>query len=191
MKNSCGFSHGYPYIRNTCDNEKYIYCHKYYTSVIIETQYLSLHRQQPRAHALRESCSTPHHPMRVNLPTVICTTTGMSKITFQKPLPKTPFIILLPLRKNKTARKLSLRRIRLVINPHRTQINTRPRKLLLRATLCILLLICRIQVHHTGMTTGSGFHVTYGRTKRRARPNSLKCITSATLKSAGKSCHPL
>ena len=100
-------------------------------------------------------------------------------------------LLLLPLRKNKTARKLSLRRIRLVINPHRTQINTRPRKLLLRATLCILLLICRIQVHHTGMTTGSGFHVTYGRTKRRARPNSLKCITSATLKSAGKSCHPL
>lgn len=139
---------------------------------------------------LRESCSTPHHPMRASLPTVFCTTTGMSKNTFQKSLPKTPFITPSP-PQNKTARKLSLRRIRLVINPHRTQINTRPRKLLLRATLCILLLICRIQVHHTGMTTGSGFHVTYGRTKRRARPNSLKCITSATLKSAGKSCHPL
>ena len=31
---------------------------------------------------LRESCPTPHHPMRVNLPTVICTTTGMSKTSF-------------------------------------------------------------------------------------------------------------
>ena len=50
---------------------------------------------------LRESCSTPHHPMRARLPAVFCTTTGMSKITFQKSLPKTPFIILLPLHKNK------------------------------------------------------------------------------------------
>ena len=58
---------------------------------------------------LRESCSTPHHPMRVNLPTVICTTTGMSKITFQKSLPRTLPIILLPFRKNKAARELSLR----------------------------------------------------------------------------------
>ena len=50
---------------------------------------------------LRESCPTPHHPMRANLPTVICTTTSMSKNTFQKSLPKTPFIILFPLRENK------------------------------------------------------------------------------------------
>ena len=48
--------------------------------------------------------------MRVSLPAVICTTTGMSKITFQKSLSKTPIIILLPLRKNKTARKLSQRK---------------------------------------------------------------------------------
>ena len=45
----------------------------------------SLSRCTPSSHrAGGESCSTPHHPMRVNLPTVICTTTGMSKNTFQK-----------------------------------------------------------------------------------------------------------
>ena len=58
---------------------------------------------------LRESCPTPHHPMRASLPTVICTTAGMSKITFQKSLPKTSQIILLPLRKNKTVQKFSRR----------------------------------------------------------------------------------
>ena len=36
----------------------------------------------------------------------IYTTAGMSENTFQKSLPKTPFIILLPLRKNKTAWKV-------------------------------------------------------------------------------------
>ena len=45
----------------------------------------SLGRCTPSSHrAGGESCSTPHHPMRVNLPIVICTTTGMSKIIFQK-----------------------------------------------------------------------------------------------------------
>ena len=45
----------------------------------------SLSRCTPSSHrAGGESCSAPHHPMRVNLPIVICTTTGMSKITFQK-----------------------------------------------------------------------------------------------------------
>ena len=58
---------------------------------------------------LRESCSTPHHPMRASLPTVFCTTTGISKNTFQKSLPKTPFITPSP-PQNKTARKLSQRK---------------------------------------------------------------------------------
>ena len=71
----------------------------------------SLSRCTPSSHrAGGESCSTPHHPMRVNLPIVIYTTTGMSKNTFQKSLPKTPFIILLPLHKNKSARELSQRK---------------------------------------------------------------------------------
>ena len=68
----------------------------------------SLGRFTPRAHALKESCSTPHHPMRANLRPL--TTTGMSKISFGIH-PKTPYIILLPFRKNKTAQKLLRNRL--------------------------------------------------------------------------------
>ena len=50
-----------------------------YTALPIPRQVYSL-----RQRAGGESCSTPHHPMRVNLPIIFCTIIGMSKITFQK-----------------------------------------------------------------------------------------------------------